>query len=48
MREPGIGIHDSGPVTEVRHDAVHRSQGHRTIAITENSALIIASATWAR
>ena len=35
MREPGIGIHDSGLVTEVRHDSVHRSQGHRTIAIAE-------------
>ena len=35
MREPGIGIRDSGLVTEVRHDSVHRSQGHRTIAIAE-------------
>ena len=35
MREPGIGIHDSGLVPEVPHDSVHRSQGHRTIAIAE-------------
>ena len=35
MRKPGIGIRDSGLVTEVRYDAVHRSQGHRTIAIAE-------------
>jgi hypothetical protein len=36
MREPGIGmLHDAGLVTEVRHDAGHRSQGHRTMAIAE-------------
>src|SRR4030095_8849567 len=35
MCEPALGIHNSGLVTKFRHDAVHRPQRHRTIAIAE-------------
>ena len=35
MREPRIGIRDSGLSTKIGHDSVDRPQRHRTIAIAE-------------